>query len=89
MELLPHPHLATEPGPDPTPGGPPVADGTVIDCDVCVARDTPACTDCVVTFLCSRAPDEAVVIVVAEARALRLLGDAGLVPRLRHRRRTG
>jgi hypothetical protein len=93
MELLPHPHRTTEPAAEPALGDPPVQpplpDGTVIDCDVCVARDTPACTDCVVTFLCSREPDEAVVIDVAEARALRLLGDAGLVPRLRHQRRTG
>jgi hypothetical protein len=61
----------------------------VIDCDQCVARATDACADCVVTFLCSREPDEAIVIDVAEARALRLLGEAGLVPRLRHERRTG
>lgn len=62
---------------------------TVIDCESCIARQTAACDDCVVTYLCSREPDEAVVIDVAEARALRMLGDAGLVPRLRHRRRTG
>ena len=61
----------------------------VIDCDDCVARHTTACDDCVVTFICSREPDEAVIIDVDEARALRLLSDGGLVPRLRHRRRTG
>ncbi len=61
----------------------------VIDCDSCIRRDTPTCNDCVVTFLCSREPDEAVVIDVTEARALRLLGDAGLVPHLRHRQHTG
>lgn len=60
-----------------------------IDCDSCVMQHTDACTDCVVTFICSREPDEAVVIDVDEARALRLLGEAGLVPHLRHRRRTG
>jgi hypothetical protein len=46
-------------------------------------QDTPACEDCVVTFICGREPGEAVVIDVAEARAVRLLGEAGLVPPLR------
>jgi len=50
-------------------------------------RDTSACDDCVVSFICSREPDEAVVVDVSEARALRVLGSAGLVPRLRHARR--
>ena len=60
-----------------------------IDCDECSLQATSACDDCVVTFLCGRDADEAVVIDVAEARAVRLLGQAGLVPSLRHRRRTG
>ena len=60
----------------------------VIDCDTCVARDTEACTDCVVTHLCPDEPGTAVVIDVAELRALRLLRDAGLAPELRHRRAT-
>ena len=50
---------------------------------------TSACGDCMVTFLCDREPDDAVVIDVVEARALRLLQEGGLVPALRHRRRTG
>ncbi|MGH9212891.1 MAG: hypothetical protein ACRD2C_19805 [Acidimicrobiales bacterium] len=58
-----------------------------IDCDECVMQGTDTCTDCVVTYICSREPDDAVVIDVAEARAIRLLAGAGLVPRLRHRRR--
>jgi hypothetical protein len=66
-----------------------MAEPLVIDCDVCVARATEACADCVVTFLLDRDPHEAVVIDVDEVRALRMLGDAGLVPRLRHQRRTG
>ncbi|MDZ7673702.1 MAG: hypothetical protein U5K30_01320 [Acidimicrobiales bacterium] len=57
----------------------------VIDCDDCIGPTVGACDDCVVTFLCERAPDDAVVIDVAEARALRLLADADLAPRLRHR----
>ena len=60
-----------------------------IDCDDCTMRDTAACDDCVVTFFCDRPPGEAVIIDVAEARAVRMLSDAGLVPRLRHDRRTG
>jgi hypothetical protein len=54
-----------------------------ISCDDCVMQDSPACEDCVVTFICGREPGEAVVFDVAEARAVRLLGEAGLVPPLR------
>lgn len=60
-----------------------------IDCDDCTMQGTSACDDCVVTFICGREPDEALVVDVAEARAMRLLASAGLVPQLRHRRRTG
>jgi hypothetical protein len=55
-----------------------------IDCDTCTMRDTPACDDCVVTFICSREPDEAVIFDAAEARAVRLLMTSGLVPSSRH-----
>ena len=60
-----------------------------IACDECCMRETAACDDCVVTFICDRDPDEAIVFDVAEARAVRMLQGAGLVPRLRHIRRTG
>ena len=60
-----------------------------ITCDECSMRETAACDDCVVTFICDREPDEAIVFDVAEARAVRMLQGAGLVPRLRHVRRTG
>jgi hypothetical protein len=60
-----------------------------ISCEECAMQHTDACDDCVVTFICGRAPGEAVVIDVEEARAMRLLSQAGLVPRLRHIRRTG
>jgi hypothetical protein len=66
-----------------------VTDKLTIDCDTCVMQHTDVCADCVVTFICSRDADEAIVVDVSEERALRLLSDAGLVPRLRHRRRTG
>ena len=60
-----------------------------ISCDECVMEGTPVCTDCVVTYLCDREPDDAVIIDVVEARALRLLAQGGLAPALRHRPRTG
>jgi hypothetical protein len=64
-----------------------MSDDTItIDCDTCVMRRTDACNDCVVTFLESIEPRTAVVVDVGELRALRLLADQGLVPRLRHRR---
>ena len=61
----------------------------VIDCEQCVMQHTDACDDCVVTYICSREPGDAVVVDVEEFRALRLLSDSGLVPELRHRRRPG
>ena len=61
----------------------------VIDCDDCSMRDTPTCEDCIVTFLCSSEPEQAVVIDVVEVRALRLLAESGLAPPLRHRRHAG
>jgi hypothetical protein len=60
-----------------------------IDCDDCTMQGTSACDDCVVTFLCGREPDEAIIIDAAEVRAMRMLSAAGLVPGLRHTRRTG
>jgi hypothetical protein len=60
-----------------------------IDCDECLMQGTSTCDDCIVTFICSREPDDALVIDVAEERALRLLSGAGLVPELRHVRRIG
>ena len=69
-------HLALHSVPDDGP--------LVIDCATCVGPSFDACDDCVVTYLLGRQPDDAVVIDVAEARALRLLADADLVPGLRH-----
>lgn len=67
----------------------PVSDTEVISCDDCCRQDSDHCRDCVVNFICDRAPGDAVVVDVAEVQALRLLGESGLVPRLRHLRRTG
>lgn len=53
-----------------------------IDCGECAMEGTDQCRDCVVTFILDR--DEGPVVVDAEeARALRALGEAGLVPVLR------
>jgi hypothetical protein len=63
--------------------------GLTIDCDECCCQHTDTCNDCVVTFLLEEEGGRAVVIDAEEARAVRLLSQAGLVPRLRHRRRAG
>jgi hypothetical protein len=60
-----------------------------IDCDCCAFQGTDACDDCVVSFLLDREPDDAVVIDADEARTLRLLERAGLVPSLRFTERAG
>ncbi len=58
-----------------------------ISCDDCVMHHSDACEDCVVTYLCSSDPVGEQGIDEAEARAVRLLSNAGLAPRLRHQRR--
>ena len=65
----------------------------LIDCDGCAMRDL-ACGDCVVTVLLGSTPGT-VEMDETEARALDVLADSGLVPRLQlvplephpHRRR--
>jgi len=64
-------------------------DNLHIDCDECVMRATNACDDCVVSFIVGREPGDAIVVDVAEQCALKALGEAGLVPRLRHQARAG
>ena len=49
--------------------------------------ETETCDDCVVSFVMGREPGDAVIIDVAEERAVRMLARAGLVPELRHRPR--
>ena len=61
----------------------------IIDCDTCAMQDTDTCADCVVSFVVAADPSEALVVDLAELRAIRLLGEAGLVPRLRHRATMG
>ena len=55
-----------------------------IDCADCAHRHTPVCDDCVVSFIVGRAPEDALVVDADEARAVRLLERAGLVPGVRH-----
>ena len=61
----------------------------VIDCADCQHQHTSVCDDCVVSFIVDRQPEDAVVVDVDEARAVRLLAQAGLVPGMRHSRRVG
>jgi hypothetical protein len=65
------------------------AEPLTISCSDCAMEGTDACSDCVVTFLCSREAGDAIVIDVEDVRALRLLERGGLAPTLRHRRRIG
>ena len=48
------------------------------------SRAPTPCEDCLVSFVLGREPDDAVVVDVEEARAMRMLARAGLVPELRH-----
>jgi hypothetical protein len=77
--------------PVPLPGvksdRPPAAPGAfTIDCGDCMHRLTSVCDDCVVSFIVGRQPDDAVVVDAGEARAVRMLEQAGLVPVVRHTR---
>ncbi|MHB8680907.1 MAG: hypothetical protein ACYDA2_02280 [Acidimicrobiales bacterium] len=60
-----------------------------INCEECSLQDTDACDDCLVSFVLSREPDDAVVIDAEEARSIRALSKAGLVPALRFTSRPG
>lgn len=58
-----------------------------IDCAECVHRETEVCDDCMVSFIVGHRPGESLVVDAGEARAVRLLEKAGLVPGVRHRQR--
>ena len=60
--------------------------GMLIDCDRCDMRDI-ACDDCVINVLLGAPPE--VELEDDTAQALQFLADGGLVPPLRHVRRTG
>ncbi len=59
-------------------------EAVTIDCDTCVMKDTDACSDCIVTYICDRPTESAVVVNLADFRAMKALAEAGLVPELRH-----
>ncbi|MGO8871903.1 MAG: hypothetical protein ACLQPH_10990 [Acidimicrobiales bacterium] len=61
-----------------------VPEAFTIDCADCRHRGTSACDDCVVSFIVGRLPEDAVVVDADEARAVRLLEQAGMVPGVRH-----
>ena len=69
--------------------GTPAPRSLTIDCDTCVSQHSSVCDDCIVSFVCDHEEGSAVVVDVAEFKAMRALSAGGLVPRLRHRRRTG
>ena len=57
-----------------------------ISCDDCVMQCTSACADCVVSYvLRADGEQDELVLDHVEARAVRLLARAGLVPDLRYR----
>lgn len=56
----------------------------VVSCGDCVMQYTDHCNDCLVSFICGREPDDAVIIDVAEAQAVRLLTGAGMLPTIKH-----
>jgi hypothetical protein len=55
-----------------------------IDCADCMHQNTTVCEDCVVSFLVGRQPEDAIVVDADEARAVRMLEQAGLIPGIRH-----
>jgi hypothetical protein len=58
-----------------------------VSCNDCEFDGTETCNDCVVNFLLGHDPQDAVIFNAADARAMRLLQDGGLIPELRHQRR--
>jgi len=71
----------------PTDAGPGDGGSLTIDCAECAHRHTDVCDDCVVSFIVGREPEDALVVDADEARAVRLLERAGLVPGVRHEAR--
>ena len=59
--------------------------GLTISCDDCSMQCTAACEDCVVTFLLrsDEVEQAPLVLDLDQARVVRLLGKAGLVPDLK------
>ena len=58
-----------------------------ISCDECAMQCSSACAECVVTYVLRSTDDdeEPLMLDVVEARAVRLLAKAGLIPDLQYR----
>lgn len=60
-----------------------------ISCDECSMQCTSACDDCVVSFVLrgdeAESDHEPLVLDLDQARVVKLLGNAGLVPDLKYR----
>ena len=56
-----------------------------ISCEDCSMQCSAACDDCVVTFLVGQSEEQSLVLDFDQARVVRLLGKAGLVPDLKYR----
>jgi hypothetical protein len=65
------------------------SDSLTIDCGTCLLEGTSACDDCVVTFVLRDDTDavgsDVMLLDLDQARVVRLLGKAGLVPDLKFR----
>jgi hypothetical protein len=85
VTVIPPAVSVPQPGRGPAPR-PATSEAFTIDCADCEHRHTPVCDDCVVSFIVGREPDDAVVVDADEARAVRMLEQAGLVPGVRHSR---
>ena len=83
--------MRTDPSPVVVPftgrRGSPDPEAFTVDCAECAHRSTAVCDDCVVSFIVGREPGDALVVDADEARAVRLLEQAGLVPGVRHEAR--
>ena len=60
-----------------------LGESLTISCDDCSMRASSACDDCVVSFLID-GDAEPLVLDLDQARVVRLLGKAGLVPALKY-----
>lgn len=59
------------------------ANSITIDCESCVMQHSSACDDCVVSFICDRDPEDAIVVNADEHRAIQRLSAGGMIPELR------
>ena len=55
-----------------------------IDCELCPLANSDSCDDCLVTFICDRDPETAVIISLDEWRSMKAMTKVGLLPELRN-----